>query len=165
MPVPPDEHRRAAQASTPEPGSVAGKLDPAGLGAAGEAMPVHRFERRLLAEVYLGRARSEVEGADQLLVAGVAAEDHDVVVGSPELDVALAQGGIGAAEGEEAPVMLEQRILVSPCWRSTASGRCSGGTGSHGFGGGEAAMRRACSHTIGVRQPSRPLNSGHMALP
>jgi hypothetical protein len=53
----------------------------------------------------------------------------------------------------------------SRSWSSSARARCSAATGSHGVPVVKPAFGAAAVHGIGVRQPSRPLNSGQKVMP
>src|SRR5262249_6844172 len=52
---------------------------------------------------------SEVEDRDDAFIAVPAREGEEVAVRREELDLALGKSGMGAPEGEEAPILLEQR--------------------------------------------------------
>ena len=82
-----------------------------------------------------------------------------------ELDVALGERRMLPAEGEEAPVVLEQRagVALLRVDRHAAGARRHRQPGLAPSRSRHSAWR--ASHTIGVRQPSRPLNSGQKRMP
>lgn len=106
----------------------------------------------------------EIECADHPAVAVAPGERDHPFRGIHEFDRALDEHRVGPAEGKEAPVMLEQRAFPAALL-PTAFARCATGTGSHGLADEKPPSGSPPSHTIGVRQPSLPLNRGQKRMP
>ena len=65
------------------------------------------------AEIDGGRRAAEIEGADDLLVAFPAREGDCRAFDRKELDLSLDQRRMPAPEGQETPVVFEQRIPIA----------------------------------------------------
>ena len=126
----------------PKKAPPAGKLDgtPVRREPPAEAVAGERTELEPAGSATVAGAAPRLKTQHDALAAVLAHEGEHVLRCIEEGDRAVAQRRMGAAEGEEAPVVGEHRPADRPPARLTALAMCSAGTGSQGLAGGEAAV-------------------------